>query len=125
MEAEIASAMGREGSDGRGRNKGYADGVGESGTRDGKRENVHLKATGRAIPRALGIGLHFQGEEDCWVKIEMGNVSAIDDVEAGDRMAEDEGREAEMGQVAEDADDVPETRIRILSSVTVTIGLVM
>lgn len=125
VEAEIAGAMGREGSDGRGRTKGCADGVGGSGTRNGQRENVHLKATGRAIPRALEIGLHFQGEEDCWVKIEMGNVSAIDDVEAGDRMAEDEGREEEMGQVAEDADDAPETRIRILSSVTVTIGLVM
>ncbi|KAI4956350.1 hypothetical protein J4E91_000561 [Alternaria rosae] len=123
VEAEIAGAMSREGGDGRGGNKGSADGVGGSGISDDKGEKVHLKATGRAIPRALEIGLHFQGEEDCWVKVEMGNVSAIDDVEVKDRTAEDEGGEEGMRQVEEDADDVPETRIRMLSSVTVTIGL--
>ncbi|KAI5380653.1 hypothetical protein J4E82_000610 [Alternaria postmessia] len=76
---------------------------------------------GRAIPRALELGLHFQSEEDCWVKIDLGNVSAIDDIEVESRDATGEGS-GEPGDEAE-ADDVPETRIRTLSSVTVSIGL--
>ena len=72
---------------------------------------VYLKATGRAIPRALELGVKFQGEEDCFVRVEMGSVSAVDDVEV--RVPEEVGEEGE----------VPETRIRTLSSVTVCIGL--
>jgi ribonuclease P/MRP protein subunit POP7 len=107
VEAEIVGETGRGGADGGGNGKG---------------EQVYLKATGRAIPRALEMGLHFQAEEDCWVKVEMGNVSAIDDIEVKSRTAEDEGGE-EGNHQAEEADDVPETRIRMLSSVSVTIGL--
>ncbi len=70
------------------------------------REKVFLKATGRAIPRALSLGVHFQMEESCAVKVEMGNVRAIDDVEVPD---------------GEDGDEVPETRLRTLSTVTVSI----
>lgn len=81
-------------------------------------EEVYLKATGRAIPRALELGVKFQGEEDCRVRVEMGSVQAIDDVEVklraeGEREGEGEGNEEE----------VPETRIRTLSTVTVCIGL--
>ena len=72
---------------------------------------VYLKATGRAIPRALELGVKFQGEEDCVVRVEMGNVRAVDDVE----VREGEGQEGE--------EEVPETRIRTLSTVTVCIGL--
>ncbi|KAG9187667.1 ribonuclease P/MRP protein subunit POP7 [Alternaria panax] len=103
VEAEIAGAIGR------------ADGSRENGAKRG--EEIYLKATGRAIPRALQLGLHFQSEEDCWVKIEMGSVSAIDDIEVKSWSA-GEGEEAE--QVV---DDVPETRVRMLSSITVSIGL--
>lgn len=78
-------------------------------------EEVYLKATGRAIPRALELGVKFQGEEDCRVRVEMGSVKAIDDVEVRG------GGEVEGGE--EEADDVPETRIRTLSTVTVCIGL--
>ena len=78
-------------------------------------EEVYLKATGRAIPRALELGVKFQGEEDCRVRVEMGSVKAIDDVEVRG------GDEVEGGE--EEADDVPETRIRTLSTVTVCIGL--
>jgi ribonuclease P/MRP protein subunit POP7 len=76
---------------------------------------VYLKATGRAIPRALELGVGFQGEADCVVRVEMGSVKAIDDIEVKDT-GEDEG--AEEGGV-----EVPETRIRTVSSVTVSIGL--
>lgn len=81
-------------------------------------EEIYLKATGRAIPRALELGVKFQGEEDCRVRVEMGSIQAIDDVEVkprsgGEGEGEDEGNEEE----------VPETRIRTLSTVTVCIGL--
>jgi ribonuclease P/MRP protein subunit POP7 len=52
----------------------------------------------------------------------MGNVSAIDDIEVESRDARGEEGPGEPGDEAE-ADDVPETRIRTLSSVTVSIGL--
>lgn len=81
-------------------------------------EEVYLKATGRAIPRALELGVKFQGEEDCYVRVEMGNVKAIDDVEVTSSL-ENGG---EKGERIEE-EDVPETRIRTLSTVTVCIGL--
>jgi ribonuclease P/MRP protein subunit POP7 len=77
-----------------------------------EKEKVYLKATGRAIPRALELGVYFQGEGDCVVRVEMGSVKAIDDIEI--RGGNVEGQEEE---------DVPETRIRTVSSVTVSIGL--
>lgn len=84
----------------------------KSGTAGKGGEEVYLKATGRAIPRALEIGVYFQGEDDCRVKVEMGNVSAIDDIEV---------RGGTDG--VENEEEIPETRIRTLSSVTVSIGL--
>lgn len=82
-----------------------ADGMGE-------KEKVYVKATGRAIPRALELGVYFQGEGDCVVKVEMGSVKAIDDIEIHGGDVEEGGGE-----------DVPETRIRTVSSVTVSVGL--
>jgi ribonuclease P/MRP protein subunit POP7 len=122
VEAEIAGAISR--ADGNNRN-GSNGGIGGGGQLKAK-EQVYLKATGRAIPRVLEIGLHFQTEKDCWVKVEMGSVSAIDDIEVKRRTgtAEVGTREAEAEAEEEaEADDVPETRIRTLSSVIVTIGL--
>jgi ribonuclease P/MRP protein subunit POP7 len=72
---------------------------------------VYLKATGRAIPRALELGVQFQADGEYVVKVEMGNVRAIDDIEVG------------KGGEGEGEDDVPETRIRTVSSVTVSIGV--
>jgi ribonuclease P/MRP protein subunit POP7 len=91
--------------------KGIADEVASAklkGNGVGEREKVYLKATGRAIPRALELGVQFQGDEGEYVvKVEMGSVRAVDDVEV-------------VGDVDE---DVPETRIRTVSSVTVSIGM--
>ncbi|KAF1942156.1 hypothetical protein EJ02DRAFT_346161 [Clathrospora elynae] len=104
--------------------RGIADGVAEKG--GGKKgEVVYLKATGRAIPRALEIGLRFQGEEDCWVGVEMGSVCAIDDIEvkSSSRMEDGERKGDASKEVEGEEQDVPETRIRTLSSVTVSIGL--
>jgi ribonuclease P/MRP protein subunit POP7 len=82
-------------------------------------EEVYLKATGRAIPRALELGVKFQGEDDCRVRVEMGSVKAIDDLEvkSGSESAQAEGEEPR------EEEEVPETRIRTLSTVTVCIGL--
>lgn len=99
VEAGIADAAA---GGGRGKGRGSVGG-----------EMVYLKATGRAIPRALELGVKFQGEEDCVVRVEMGNVRAVDDVEV---------REP-AGQEEEGEEEVPETRIRTLSTVTVCIGL--
>ncbi|KAK5070702.1 hypothetical protein LTR16_009311 [Cryomyces antarcticus] len=43
-------------------------------------EEVVLKATGKAIEKALNLGLFFQGQEDCKVRIRTGSVAAIDDI---------------------------------------------
>ncbi|OAL56950.1 hypothetical protein IQ07DRAFT_638337 [Pyrenochaeta sp. DS3sAY3a] len=93
--------------------------AGQAAKRTGKtereREKVYVKATGRAIPRALEIGVAMQGEGDCGVMVEMGNVSAVDDIEIQD------GGGGGAGDAG--GEEVPETRIRKLSAVTVSIWL--
>ncbi|KAF2031258.1 hypothetical protein EK21DRAFT_63572 [Setomelanomma holmii] len=96
--------------------EGKEGGVNSKGI-DGEGENVYLKATGRAILRALEVGVAFQGEADCVVRVEMGSVRAIDDI--GFRNTTGEAGE----EGVEEAEEVPETRIRTISSVTVSIGL--
>lgn len=93
---------------------GIVEGVGRGPGKAGGGEEIYLKATGRAIPRALELGVRFQGEEDCRVRVEMGSVKAIDDVHV------EPGPDGEE----EGGEEVPETRIRVLSTVTVSIGLV-
>lgn len=89
-------------------------------------EEVYVKATGRAIERALKIGVYFQGESDCSVRVEMGSVMAVDDIEVrpdkGDQGEDDRGNELVAQEQSED-EDLPETRIRMVSSVTVAIRL--
>jgi ribonuclease P/MRP protein subunit POP7 len=148
---ERAIADGHAEKDSAGRGKG----IGAKG-----RECVYVKATGRAIPRALEVGVYFQGERDCRVKVELGSVRAVDDIEVideevGDRGGEggeeeEEGDVEMVGAVDPDAgdedgekadsgkgkqqnkkrrrkemaqEDIPETRVRTLSSVTVSIWL--
>ncbi|KZM19576.1 Ribonuclease P [Ascochyta rabiei] len=88
-------------------------------------EEVFLKATGRAIPRALELGVKFQGEGDCRVRVELGSVKAIDDVEVNEGAEVDQKGTAggEGEEEEEEEEEVPETRIRTLSTVTVCIGL--
>jgi ribonuclease P/MRP protein subunit POP7 len=86
-----------------------ADQLARAGKTDG--EKVYVKATGRAIPRALELGVVFQGEKEWTVRVEMGCVRAIDDIDV----------QIEAGE--ECADEVPETRIRNVSSITVSIGV--
>ncbi|KAF1841848.1 uncharacterized protein K460DRAFT_345093 [Cucurbitaria berberidis CBS 394.84] len=98
----------------------------QAARRDGAalgRERVYLKATGRAIPRALELGVHFQGEDDCRVTVEMGSVRAIDDIEVRSGSIEDTDNHNEQVGGDKEEEDIPETRIRTLSSVTISIRL--
>ena len=51
----------------------------------GKGEEVILKGTGRAVEKVLALGLFFQGQADCRVRVGTGSVGAVDDlVEKGE-----------------------------------------
>lgn len=54
-----------------------AEGQGE---KKGKREEIFVKASGRAIERALQVALFFQQQSDCRVRISTGTADAIDDI---------------------------------------------
>ncbi|KAF2867254.1 Rpp20 subunit of nuclear RNase MRP and P-domain-containing protein [Massariosphaeria phaeospora] len=121
-------------------NGGSAAAVGKGqGKGAEEEEEVYVKATGRAIPRALEIGVFFQKESDCKVRVEIGSVSAIDDIAVkreraeeagaadGDAMDVDGDDEAKPrkrnGKKKWKEEDIPETRVRTLSSVTVAVRL--
>ena len=124
--------------------KGVADGrKGDGG------EQVFIKASGKAIPRALEVGNYFQRESDCCVRINIGSMRVIDDIDLDDsanngRIEGGNMREMHLNGDGAGAgsdkkitgkntarrdkhwvhdDYVPETRIRTLSVVTLTIGL--
>ena len=44
-------------------------------------EEVVVKASGKAIEKALDLGLYFSKQEDCRVRIRTGTAGAVDDVE--------------------------------------------
>jgi ribonuclease P/MRP protein subunit POP7 len=46
----------------------------------GEAEEVSLKATARAIEKALNLAIFFQGQEDCRVRIRTGSVGVVDDI---------------------------------------------
>ncbi|KAK6544530.1 hypothetical protein TWF694_001220 [Orbilia ellipsospora] len=50
--------------------------------RDNKEKYVTIKATGRAIEKALALGLYFQGQKDTAVEIKTGTIECTDDVVA-------------------------------------------
>ncbi|KAF2752182.1 hypothetical protein M011DRAFT_523021 [Sporormia fimetaria CBS 119925] len=111
-----------------------------------ERECVYVKATGRAISRALEVGCYFQGEVGMKVTVKTGSVRVVDDVEVKEEGDAGGGEDTEMVDVEADEeggggesgkskkkrrrgkvlslDDVPETRIRTVSSVTVEICMV-
>lgn len=49
--------------------------------REGHQEEVTVKATGRAIEKALNVALWFQKQDDCKVVLRTGEVGAVDDIE--------------------------------------------
>ncbi|KAL8862273.1 MAG: hypothetical protein Q9178_001282 [Gyalolechia marmorata] len=67
--------------------------LGEVGQAPGKApEEVILKATNRAIEKALGLGLFFQGQEDLRVRLRTGSVGAVDDIVVEETSKGEEGK---------------------------------
>lgn len=113
-------------------------------------EEVILKATNRAIEKALGLGVFFQGQGDVRVRLRTGSVGAVDDIvvdenktqrkqkkgkskmqkgqveKAGTDGNAEEGNDdvnEEMRDTEADDVDLPETRIRKLSVLEIGISL--
>ena len=113
-------------------------------------EEVILKATGRAIEKALGLGVFFQGQGDVRVRLRTGSVGTVDDIIVDENktqrkqtkgkskmekglgdMADADGNAEEHHDDVNDttknieADDVdlPETQIRKLSVLEIGISL--
>ena len=103
-----------------------------------------MKATGRAIERALQVALFFQQQSDCRVRISTGTADAIDDIivkpkknranlpndeEDGDVHENKNGRKP--GQKRKRADEradekemeLPEARIRHTNVIEVAVSL--
>ncbi|MCJ1431579.1 hypothetical protein MMC27_000933 [Xylographa pallens] len=116
----------------------------ELGKQDAVPEEVTLKATNKAIERALGLALFFQGQDDCRVRLKTGSVGVIDDIvvneKPGDGRKGEKSLESEKygeadtvmddSQVGvsdeprkEDDEPLPETQIRQVSMIEVAISL--
>ena len=78
---------------------------------DKQPEEVFLKATGKAIEKALGLALYFQGQDDVKVTLKTGSVGAVDDIVQ-------EGEES-----GSDGEELPESRVRKASTLEVAISL--
>lgn len=120
--------------------------LGEAGKERGKEpEEVILKATNRAIEKALGMAIFFQGQADVRVRLRTGSVGAVDDVVVDEGRVGKERRTknngGEKSRVAKGGDeehqdsvdgtqnaeaeeeDLPETQIRKVSVLEVGISL--
>lgn len=92
---------------------------------------MYLKATGKAVEKALGLALIMMKERDWVVQVRTGSVCAIDDVVMGED-DEPEGQDVVMGDGSEksqqqsheeEADEIPETRIRFTSMIEIEVRL--
>ncbi|KAL8806636.1 MAG: hypothetical protein Q9200_004962, partial [Gallowayella weberi] len=125
--------------------------LGGAGIEGGKEpEEVILKATNRAIQKALGLGVFFQGQENVRVRLSTGTVGAVDDVVVEEKRKGGKGvggkvkkgrREVEGSGTGEDSEhgkeksdklmpkaeaeeeDIPETQIRKVSALEIGISL--
>jgi ribonuclease P/MRP protein subunit POP7 len=83
------------------------------------RDEIILKATGKAIAKALSLGVWFEEKGEYSVRIETGTVGAIDDIVA----PEDGGAEDEDKDMKEGADEeIPESRIRYASTIQIFVS---
>ncbi|KAL8710560.1 MAG: hypothetical protein Q9225_007265 [Loekoesia sp. 1 TL-2023] len=111
-----------------------------------QKEEVILKATNRAIEKALGLGLFFQGQDDCRVRLRTGSLGTVDDVVEeerpkgnrrkgkrketaegkegdGDTSGKGEGEDVKMQDAEAEEEELPETQIRKVSVLEVAITL--
>ncbi|PWY73884.1 hypothetical protein BO94DRAFT_568880 [Aspergillus sclerotioniger CBS 115572] len=102
-----------------------------------KKEEVFVKATGRAMERALKVGKWFEGEErkeEYCVRVKTGSVVVVDDVGDMEERKERLKREIEEGglskaavrkrkrDVARIEGEVPESRTRWVNMVEVAVS---
>jgi len=84
-----------------------------------ERDEVILKATGKAIAKALSLGVWFQQREEYTVRIETGTVGAIDDIVPPEDAA---GEEEDQKMKDEAEGDIPESRIRFASTIQIFVS---
>ena len=99
-----------------------------------------MKATGRAIERALQVALFFQQQSDCRVRISTGTADAIDDIivkpkknranlpnDEEDKNVHENKNGRKPGQKRKQVDEkeveLPEARIRHTNVIEVAISL--
>lgn len=83
------------------------------------RDEIILKATGKAIAKALSLGLWFEQKEEYSVRIETGTVGAIDDIVAPEDVAGEEDEAMKDGGAEH---DIPESRIRYASTIQIFVS---
>jgi len=104
------------------------------------REVVLVKGTGRAVAKALEVGLWFQQRDEYGVQVRTGSVGAVDDIVEKDGAAEpvvgdgednmdldvgsETGRDGPMKDDDQEEEAIPETRIRYTSVVEIGVSLI-
>ncbi|KAI4763734.1 hypothetical protein E4T52_10676 [Aureobasidium sp. EXF-3400] len=84
-----------------------------------ERDEIILKATGKAIAKALSLGVWFDEKIEYAVRIETGTVGTIDDILLPeDAAAEDEDQTMKDGG----EDEIPESRIRYASTIQIFVS---
>lgn len=88
-------------------------------------EEIFIKATGRAIEKALSIALFFQQKGDVNVRVSTGTVDAVDDIDF--IPVKKSQAAANPEEMKEDDDqheqDIPESRVRKISMIEIAISL--
>lgn len=84
-----------------------------------ERDEVILKATGKAIAKALSLGVWFQQREEYAVRIETGTVGAIDDIVPPEDAA---GEEEDQEMKDDGQEDIPESRVRFASTIQIFVS---
>ncbi|GAB7346004.1 hypothetical protein MBLNU457_4778t1 [Dothideomycetes sp. NU457] len=104
------------------------------------REVVLVKGTGRAVAKALEVGLWFQQRDEYGVQVRTGSVGAVDDIVEKDGAEEpvlgngDDDMDLDASTVTGDngqqhdddkeEEEIPETRIRYTSVVEIGVSLI-
>ncbi|KAI4799144.1 hypothetical protein E4T44_11883 [Aureobasidium sp. EXF-8845] len=78
------------------------------------RDEIILKATGKAIAKALSLALWFEEKVEYAVRIETGTVGAIDDI------LPPEDEDEAMKEIGEE--EIPESRIRYASTIQIFVS---
>lgn len=94
-------------------------------------EPVFVKATGKAIDKALQLALFLQQQQDLRVNIKIGSVDAIDDIvtepkpepTAGPLAQDPMELDRSTAEADGDTEELPEARIRHASSVEIEVTL--